>query len=174
MLGNGDLLIAGGTEFFPRETTGIHHEHATGLRNTAQLLGDMLLPLTGMNYEPNRSPHGGGRWYPTLITLENGQVYAFGGHPAQDDTRHSNTTPEIYDYIENRWTLLPQVGMNPPDPVLYPRMHLLNSGSVFCSSFIPPFGSCISIDPLTSQVTEVATLPDPAYRSFNYPSVMLP
>jgi Domain of unknown function (DUF1929) len=175
VLGNGDLLVAGGTESFPTENPGEHHEHFTGLRSTARYsAGDYFETLADMSYEPNRSPHGGGRWYPTLITLADGRAYAFAGHPAQDDTRHSNSTPEIFDYIDNRWIQVAQVGINPDNPVLYPRLHLMNTGQIFCSSAIPAFNSCISIDPYTSQVTEAANLPHPAYQGFDYPSVLLP
>jgi hypothetical protein len=33
---------------------------------------------------PNK---GGGRWYPTLITLADGETLAISGHPSKDDLR---------------------------------------------------------------------------------------
>ena len=62
----------------------------------------------------NRDPEqgiGGGRWYPTLVTLPQGSVFALCGHPIiweftgssldqekpNVDARHNNTKPEILD-----------------------------------------------------------------------------
>jgi hypothetical protein len=52
---------------------------------------------------------GGGRWYPTLVTLSNGHVITIAGHPDVSDTylgRHNNNTPERYSPAANHWTLL--------------------------------------------------------------------
>src|SRR5262245_55556596 len=35
----------------------------------------------------------GGRWYPTLVTLPNGNVLAMAGRPGADDARRTNTRP---------------------------------------------------------------------------------
>ena len=37
---------------------------------------------------------GGGRWYPTLITLGNGRVMAFSGHPSHEHRPHEHVNPE--------------------------------------------------------------------------------
>src|SRR3954452_15180776 len=93
---DGRVLIAGGTVRFP----GSGHQHAVhfpGLRDAAT-----FNPRSGqwtigalMNPEPGLST-GGGRWYPSLITLADGRVLALAGHPQEDDTRHGNDSPEVY------------------------------------------------------------------------------
>lgn len=108
MMGDGKLLVAGGTEDFPAEAEGIHSIHFTGNRNAASYTEFSTPPggfivCADMNFEPGRGQNGGGRWYPTLLTLANGDVYAFGGHPAASDSRHANTTPEIYSRRTNKW-----------------------------------------------------------------------
>jgi hypothetical protein len=54
---------------------------------------DEVQPL---NLDPAGNPNSGGRWYPTLVTLPNGEVLAVGGHPdlredypSEADHRHS-------------------------------------------------------------------------------------
>jgi len=47
---------------------------------------------------------GGGRWYPTALTLPCGQVAVMGGHPKGDDTRHSNYMVELFDPALNIWS----------------------------------------------------------------------
>jgi hypothetical protein len=54
--------------------------------------GDFSI-ASDMGPQPGRST-GGGRWYPTLCTLADGDVLAFQGHPAGDDTRHGNNTAD--------------------------------------------------------------------------------
>src|SRR3712207_8811293 len=43
--------------------------------------------VADMNVQPGRD-QGGGRWYPTLLTLATGKVLAVFGHPSRRDTRH--------------------------------------------------------------------------------------
>jgi hypothetical protein len=116
-----------------------------------------------MNYEPGAGARGGGRWYPTLCTLGTGEALAFGGHPAVDDSRHSNTTPERYSQLRNVWTdLSGPVGAEPPDPVLYPRMHVLDDGDVFVSSDVPNYTMNIKFNPWTGFVNPIVVRPDSA------------
>src|SRR5439155_7714346 len=137
--------------------------------------------LADMVTGPNNSERSGGRWYPTLCTLANGNVFAFQGHPDKDDPRHGNNTPEIYRPITNRWVSLPPIGDvstpppgdDKPEPILYSRLHLLNDGSIFVSSRVNGYARNIRIDPLTSTVQEVSPLPDPAYHNYNGSSVLL-
>ena len=76
---------------------------------------------------------GGGRWYPTLLTLSDGRVLAMGGHPASTDDRHWNNTPEIYDPNNDTWTIRAPLG-DLDAFVQYPRMHVLPDGEVFCAT----------------------------------------
>ncbi|MCA1675384.1 MAG: hypothetical protein LC799_25430, partial [Actinobacteria bacterium] len=70
-------------------------------------------PVADLNFQPGSDAQGGGRWYPTLVTLENGEVFAVGGHPAADDfypasgtQRHNNNTPERYSPGSDAWALM--------------------------------------------------------------------
>jgi hypothetical protein len=153
-LGDGQLVVAGGTEAYPPQAGPIHgpHGHLPGLRNTT-LFRDTTagpaswIPAAEMHREPNRATGGyknnnsGGRWYPTLLTLADGRVLAMAGHPASEDLRHSNFMVELFDSFGNQWNDVgdePQSVINAvtnrPDqkPEIYPRLHLLPDGSVFC------------------------------------------
>lgn len=58
--------------------------------------------------QPDREGNfGGGRWYPTLLTLPDGRVLAVGGHPRLSDGRHGAWLPEVYDPASNNWTYQP-------------------------------------------------------------------
>lgn len=175
-LGDGRLMVAGGTAQFPADAGGIHHNlHFGGHRHTS-----IYNPPTGtflaaadMGPEPGLTT-GGGRWYPTLCTLSTGEVVAFQGHPDEDDGRHGNTTPERYQPLANRWIMLPEIGAPVGDPIVYPRLHLLRDGWVFVSSEIEGFAQCIAFDPWSGATRTTCPLPDAAYRGFNFPSVLLP
>jgi hypothetical protein len=180
-LGDGRLLTGGGTVTFPPQSEGIHaHLHFEGHRRC--FIYDPSSPAAfteagSMNFEPAPAgalPHGGGRWYPTLLTLASGEVLAVAGHPSGDDDRHNNSCPERYQPITASWILLAEVADNEANPDVYPRLHLLRDGSVFVSSALSGNGTCISIDPGTGQKTTACDLPDPAYRGFDRPSVLLP
>lgn len=118
-----------------------------------------------LNFQPDSAdnPRGGGRWYPTLLTLETGEVLAVGGHPfagkvigqnpdksnifdltgaddyifSGDQThRHNNNTAERYTVASNEWTLLTaeSTSNDNHDREEYPRVHLAPSGHVFFST----------------------------------------
>jgi hypothetical protein len=101
---------------------------------------------------------GGGRWYPTLITLSDGNIIAMCGHPligslvdptnpVYYDERHNNTIPECYDPANpNQWTPVGQTLPTGPHPwgialgadgahdyaPFYPRLHIVpQTGEVF-------------------------------------------
>ena len=176
-LGDGRLLVAGGTAEFPNDAEGIHqHRHFDGHRHCA-----IYSPVSGsfstaadMEPESGKGEAGGGRWYPTLCTLGTGEVLAFQGHPSGSDTRHGNNTPERYQPLSNSWTSLPPIGDVSSDPILYPRLHLLNNGSIFVSSRINGYARNIQINPWNGGVQEVSLLPDVEYQDYGSPSVLLP
>ena len=125
MLADGRLLVAGGTSLMLiDDPTNPHSGHWGGLREafifnagapapwqTAALINPS--PLQGAN------GLGGGRWYPSLVTLADGSVLALEGHPRvypqshdedkdatnyppqPDDPRHDNSSPDRY-YPSNR------------------------------------------------------------------------
>ena len=98
----------------------------------------------GPNFEPGTT--GGGRWYPTLLTLNSGNVLAFWGHPANDDdTRHTNDTPEYFDTGTRTWRILGRESDLDARPdnfgvLTYPRAYLLPNGRVFRATPVDPPG----------------------------------
>ena len=177
MLRDGRVLVAGGTEAFPNEVGGIHHPHFPGLRDTW-----VFDPATSgwsrvapMNFEPGRTA-GGGRWYPTLVTLPGGQVMAMSGHPASDDTRHDNNRAEFYTSTpppSGSWVLFGP-GAVSSETNYYPRLHVVPSGDVFCST---PFGNGRNFRfniASTSWIDTAAAPADPLFNGFNATSVLLP
>jgi hypothetical protein len=157
-LADGRLLVAGGTSGYladEQSADHFHHTHYRGSRRTAifdpSRLGhaDPWLPAADMNQfatapvlepNPDGSTGGGGRWYPTLVTLGDGRVLAMGGHPQQRDTRHSNVSLEVFTPHPLPLGTWLQAGEEPREavdaaermriPEVYPRAHLLPSGRV--------------------------------------------
>lgn len=114
---DGRLLVGGGTE----EWSGVHAgaaftaaEHWSGARECAAYdLDGTWTATANMLPEPGQTSRGGGRWYPTLITLGDGTILAAGGHPRAsedptiNDSRHGAWLPERYDPAINAWTYQP-------------------------------------------------------------------
>lgn len=177
-LGDGRLLVAGGTAEFPDHAGPIHgparhfegHRHCAAYNPSSRAFGN----VADMSAQPGHGGRSGGRWYPTLCTLSTGEVFAFQGHPDKDDTRHGNNTSERYSLLTNSWVSLPPIGDVSLDPILYPRLHLLNDGSLFVSSRISGYAQNIRINPWNGTVQEMTPLPDSEYQSFGSPSVLLP
>ena len=101
-----------------------------------------------LNRDPGQTesgqPMGGGRWYPTLITLADGRVMVMCGHPliaefttssTNFDIRHNNTKPEVYDPRTNTWMLINKpLGADQTHNFApyYPRLHIIpHTGEVF-------------------------------------------
>jgi hypothetical protein len=149
-LPNGRLLVAGGTEEWtielagggdPHGHAGAGHFRGTAESYTYDTANNEWDGAARMVPEPGYST-GGGRWYPTLVTLGNGKVFAISGHPSDADHRHYNDTIEEYGTSPSpagQWT---DVGVQPspmggyPDLTYYPRAHLLKNGKLFFSSSI--------------------------------------
>lgn len=153
------LVVAGGTEQFDRHAEGLHHPHFPGLRDAAIFSSpDFISPSAGgwdwtaasrMNEGP-LAPNArdrrltGGRWYPTLVTLPDGNVIAFSGHPGSQDAEHSNFIPEIFEREpapKGKWRRLAQYSNAADrayyiqyDPTYYPRMHVLPTGDILCTN----------------------------------------
>jgi hypothetical protein len=130
-----------------------------------------------MNFQPGRDT-GGGRWYPTLITLPNGEVLMVFGHPSRTDTRHRNSTPERYSPASNSWTLLPAIAEDIPPPDVgpelnYPRLHVLPNGQIF---FATPVNGNRFYNPATGVFVgpTITPPPDPIYQGWFVTSVLLP
>jgi len=112
LLDDGSLLVAGGTEVF---------DPFFGL-NDAWLFrsGSAWTKVTDMTPQPG-STVGGGRWYPTLVTLPDGSGLAMSGTPNKQDSRSNNNSPEIFHRLPapaGTWTNLG----NGDTVALYPRL----------------------------------------------------
>jgi hypothetical protein len=124
--------------------------------------------------EPGKNT-GGGRWYPTLVTLPGGRVLAVAGIPKQEDSRGTNTSPEVFSSApppRGRWRL---IGSDDSATVLanYPRLHVLPDGQVFAAT--PVSNGNRRLDPATAAWTDVCSPPsENLYRGFHSTSVLLP
>lgn len=178
LLSDGRLVVAGGT----KEWGGDHEGHEHGLNFLGEHASWIYHPRTrqwkrvhDLNFEPGQST-GGGRWYPTLVTLANGESLAAAGHPFETDSRHNNDTPERYSPAADSWTLLTaerlDVGIRSR---YYPRFHLLPDGNVFFVS--PVSNACRIWNPFTGLTvgTTIGAPGMPLYdSSWDFPSVLLP
>ncbi|MGQ0712829.1 MAG: galactose oxidase-like domain-containing protein [Gemmatimonadaceae bacterium] len=173
-LADGRLLVGGGTAQWG---TGGDPNHPHSLNFGGERGCWLFEPrasawrrIADLNPEPGHSD-GGGRWYPTLLTLANGDVIAFSGHPHRDDSRHNNDIPERYLGGANAWSLLTTTAV---DLEFYPRVHLLRDGTVFCAT---PLGGVTRIyDPGAEAFTPITfTAPsDGIYQGWNGTSALLP
>lgn len=168
-LGDGRLLVGGGVHQQNVSHVGMH-EHDSGERLChiySPLAGSWEpndQPVASLNFQPGSNDTGGGRWYPTLMTVDSGEVLAVAGHPfsgvchARDDDgnctdldstgadnyifpgdpgpRHNNNTPERYSPGANTWTLLTAESTSNDNQAQdeYPRVHLAPNGRVFFST----------------------------------------
>jgi hypothetical protein len=140
-LGDGRLLIGGGTESWNGGGgPGGGHDHAGGnfgghpacwvfnfRRREWQRVADFIF----IEGSAMGEGEGGGRWYPTVLTLPSGGIIAFSGHPSRRSREwHNNNIPEIYSPASNSWRRLA-----PHDKMtFYPRMHLIRNNQIFVAS----------------------------------------
>lgn len=204
-LEDGRLLVAGGTDRFPanvdpRPRKDLHKAHflATPSSFTFNPKTNRWSDPSRTNFEPgpdftplldeNGNPKGGGRWYPTLSTLNSGRVLAFWGHPNDDDSRHTNNTPEIFMPGKESWEFLGrETDVSKYAELGYPRVHLLPNGRVFRATpvadrHVPDSTMNVEINPIPQSLTDpdeisvkVSGGPGAGYpTSIHYPSVLLP
>jgi Galactose oxidase-like, Early set domain len=176
MLGDGRLLVAGGTESFPHEMETMH-EGFTGLRDTWIFRpgSETWVHAADLCHEPGKNT-GGGRWYPTLVTLPNGRVLAVGGIPMQVDSRMLNNSPEVFRPTpapKGQWKLIA-----PDDPAnqlaSYPRLHVLPDGRIFSATPTKSAGNR-RLNTATAGWADVCAAPsDVLYRGIRSSSVLLP
>jgi hypothetical protein len=202
------LLIAGGTEQFNEEAAGLHHPHFPGLRDAAIFSTPNFATPSGGGWSwstvaqlnagllaspsqvPNPNPSlTGGRWYPTLLTLPNGDVIAVSGHPGSSDISHSNDIPEVFSRNpepRGQWRRLAQYSNTSARQyyehyamAFYPRLHLLTWGDIICTnpireetvSLLPDVG------PFGGSFSRITMFPGSAmqdYGSYTSTSVLLP
>lgn len=188
-LGDGRLLVAGGTESWTVGHVGDpdpeqHHAHGhfTGHRyawlydpgaaagtNPWKRAADML-PQRGRTV-------GGGRWYPTLVTVASGQSMALFGHPATTHTgEHNNLMVEVFNSSPSPLGQWADKGDAPYSDKLYPRLFLLPNGEVFSTT--PIDGRCRAWQAGTGAASiwrdVVAPPVDNDYHGFGTTAVLLP
>lgn len=194
-LPDGRLLIGGGTSSWSEGADdhaghdGLHHGHPLSfgghrrcwIYNPSE---NEWLEASPMLPQPGKDT-GGGRWYPTLLTLGTGEVIAFFGHPLFEDDRHRNTIAEKYRSTLNGWVGLPQMADPYPFPggnirhLMYPRAFLVPDGRVFFATGMP-VDSEISYrstfyDPSSGDYVGPAIAEPADYGSgWSYPAVLLP
>jgi hypothetical protein len=162
-LNDGRWVIAGGVVDQNVPHHGPYHDSGPRECEMYAPFARAYSPIEDMNFQPG-GDHGGGRWYPTVLTVTNGEVLAVAGHPfigkaiewnekgepiawdtaGMDDyvyapgegPRHNNNTPERYSPTRDRWTLLTAESSSHDNqsPDEYPRLHLAPSGHVFFST----------------------------------------
>ncbi|KMP77368.1 hypothetical protein TU62_04685 [Bacillus cereus] len=199
---DGRLLIAGGTAKWPEGDIHGHDLDFLGHRRCWLYNAHerKWVEAAQLNKNPDQPDEelSGGRWYPGLVTLGNGDVIAFFGHPMQKDFRHRNTLPERYNIASNSWTNLPndklmayptiEPRLNGPRFLYYPRAFLLPNGSIFFATPMPVNFSTIEEDrnsgpyfstqynPNTGNY-EGHNIPEPkvdGYLDWSRPAVLLP
>lgn len=148
-LPDGRLLIGGGTAGWPNVVDPGIHGHGLNFsghraswvfhaRSGAWRRVSDMNPEAGYEVENT----GGGRWYPTLISLSNGEVLALFGHPHFSHHAHRNNMPERFSATANAWNRLPEfpgAAALPYDSgtfLNYPRLHLLPNGNVFVATSV--------------------------------------
>lgn len=127
-LADGRLLAASGTDYY----------NEFGATELEGLRASRTFDYRTDSWEAT-GPLNIGRWYPTLVTLPNGDVLTFSGVTklikplyADESPTDSGTNvlqPEVFDLETETWTTLAD-SANRSLP-LYPRMRLLPNGEVF-------------------------------------------
>src|SRR5262245_35932304 len=72
-----------------------------------------------------------GRWYPTNVTLGNGDILTISG--SLDTIVGENTLPQVWDHVQNQWRDLVSARLAIGN---YPFMHLAPDGRVFLAGYL--------------------------------------
>ena len=186
MLGDGRLLVAGGTESWGGADAGGPggghvHQHgnfgghqACWIYNHWQESWVRAADLTFVTAPGD----GGGRWYPSLITLPSGDVVAFGGHPSRrSDNWHENDVPERYSKNGNAWARYSNhIHFEHPNYPgnWYPRISLVRNGWIFITT--RHNNRCRFFDPSTGNLVgpEIQPPPAPYNSGWDYSVMLMP
>jgi hypothetical protein len=136
LLSNGDVLVAGGTDFYTEPYVPVVDKgvlELEGLKNTRYFDGDT------QNWRQGPTMHYG-RWYPSLVTLANGQVLIASGvtklikpiyptRPTESGTNLTQTETLTIGSRNPRWVVNPSSADK--SLPLFPRLHLLPDGHVY-------------------------------------------
>ncbi len=178
-LPDGRLLVAGGTEEWTvAAVTEDPHEHAAmgHFRGIADAYvfdpaAQTWNAVSRMVFQP-WTMSGGGRWYPTLVTLGSGRVVAVSGHPLDTDTRHFNDTIETFSAAPAPLGHWIDRGTVPAEMTFYPRCHVIKDGTLFFAS--PIAGQSRKWNEASGAWTIVAAGPTAVYDGIAVTSVLLP
>jgi hypothetical protein len=182
-LPSGDLLIGGGTQYWAFEPSPAgdpnlhaHDGHFRGLPDTWKYNSGPVTftRVADMNPQPGQTA-GGGRWYPTLLTMADGTVLALAGHPSDADVEHFNLMVEAFDEATGVWT--PLGTMPYPTTDLYPRAFQLPDGRVFLATPLAdgtPQKTCYAFTPSSHSWSPVCAGPGTNYEHFDTTAVLLP
>lgn len=182
----GRLMVAGGTAAFDFVVPGQHHEHFPGIRDAAIYSPGPQTWKVAAKLNAGKAIEGcrgdtGGRWYPELLTLGNGNILAISGHPAQCDAFHSNFIPEVFTMAPSPAGAWHRLGsytnsadvahFSSHDVTYYPRLHVLPTGDVFSSSPIGGRSQSLSIkqSPWGAVYNAIAT-----FQDFTQPNAPVP
>jgi len=164
-LAKGKLLIAGGTKDYPVVWPGTVLFEGSRLAYTFDPITETYKKMPRM---------AGGRWYPTLVTLGNGRVYAMAGINATADAM--NVKPEIFNPAGPSWRTKPTTDPWP----MYPHLFVADNGRLFYSGgnvfpavFNISLPSAGFLNTNTSALSPVSGLSQPGNRDQSA-TVMLP
>ena len=185
-IGDGRLLIGGGTESWGGADAGgpggghVHQHGNFGGHRACWLYNhhqNSWTRVADLNFEVGPGK-GGGRWYPSILTLPSGDLVAFGGHPSrQSQNWHENDIPERYTSAANRWSWyrnpIPFEHANLPGN-WYPRISLVRSGWIFITT--QHNSQCRFFDPDTGNLVGPAISPpsSPYNSGWDYSIILLP
>jgi hypothetical protein len=164
-LPDGRLVIAGGTEAYPEDWPASILFQGSRQAYTFDPITESYSALPAMH---------GGRWYPTLVSLGTGRIYATAG--INEAATQMNVEPEVLTPVGPAWIERP-----PTDPwPTYPALFLTRGGKLFYSGgnvfpgifgiTLPPAGF---LDVRTSNLSPVTGLTEPGARDQSA-SVLLP
>lgn len=197
-IGDGRLLIAGGTSEFPVGDDGHNHDLEFLGHSRCWLYNPRArqwVETARLNRNPDQpdEARSGGRWYPGLVALGDGSAIAFFGHLDRNDTRHRNTLPERYFPSRGAWVNLPQAIGKPGTPnaggrryLFFPRAYTLPSGKIFSATPLPfdfaaqaggtdgPHHSTAFDAGTGAYTTPRAATADGVHGGWDWPAVLLP
>lgn len=193
---DGRLLVAGGTQKWP-ESDDVHVHDLDFLGHRRCWVYNHRQrnwrEVARLNTNPDQSDeeHSGGRWYPGLISLGNGDALAMFGHLDQQDTRHRNTLPERYNQGANAWINVPKVAGTVGEPnsggrrfLFFPRGFVMPDGNVFFATPMPAdftatnegahFSTAYNVATGDYVAPKIAAPGTGAYNGWDRPCVLLP
>lgn len=189
-LADGNILILGGTTAYPQYNSS--HQMTQSFQGSKQAY---IFNVATSSYQQTGSM-ATARWYPTAVTLGNGNVLAVGGldtlGPSLHDVSHDTDTVEQYNPATGAFSKLPSMDFtktvpsqkttavvgNPWATHTFPQyagMTLLANGNLFYSgSSFSNNGVTAGVwNPLTGSYTDVPGLPAPTLRGSSS-SILLP